>query len=809
MKDSRRTHWDKIIYEARAEVQATESQQQRRLDSLARPVEEEVSDGQALSGSNEYFGENLVNSHSSDGYILRSQSRIDTWASVFEWAEQQNKIRIASGFQDWKGPSLELLQSLRPCDLRQLLENEVLLRQFYGGQDCEDLVDEVSKCDLSAKKVRTLEYSVAKLVLKLLLYSSSDAQASMNGASVHDEPELPSPDDPPPGPFDDRDPLGSFGASKETQTAAIPTALPETQYRKDDRKLLRRLFQDKGEIYYRISELDGTLEELREISALSHPHFFEDFRSPSSPRYNGSFTMRCDPARTMNNSLYKILNEMSDERDVYTTVSKICFNLLKSETPPNTHSYNMLLMRFCHLKKTKFVHAIFRSMRESHIRPNEITHATLLRYYTDTGNGRGFTNYLLLMSGWNGGLVLAPTGLRIVDLVTERYHFFGLDCNPKAAMKARMNSEVYEALILGAIRFFGMQTAMEYYRDMISEGWAASVALLNGVLKKCLQSREWEAGFSVWNQIATTTEGASRTSYEWMLSLCQVCGHPAISDKILRDGVSQGVLPSSMMDMSPQIRHLSFEIYPKEIKSFAVGKRGRPECKSRKDDQAKKTTLDQSSKASAKVKQFRSFVNRVKSEKSRVKNEKSLILPIYNPDDSKPINWQILGQRLASLARDISKMSMDFATLRSNFRAHQLVNLQLIESVSTKVRGLNKDASQTMNTREYHEYLSRLQIRLRTTGQVTSRSLYEAFKSDRKSNPERWDGEALLDEENSESAIPSGSGLSHERLSMMRERIYYPQNDFDPSSDPPPLPESWNRLPKPELNGHDFMQPAW
>ncbi len=520
-KDDRRKQWDKVIREARATVEATEIQQQSRLAALTDDASREAIDHTGAAEQDiaveriikEVDARDVPKSEEQDQWVPIPDEKNDTWLDVFDWAQEQHKLREASGFQDWKGPPLSLLQGLSRHQLVELLSNERLLRRFYGGPDCNSLLDEQSRYPFSMKKTRTLEWSVAKMVLKLLIYCSKDSL----------EPEENS----------DR-PTGSLLGELFKDGETIQSKLNHTETR------LRTLHVE------RLSDLD-----------------YEDFERPQVPNYDDTAIEEVlyEQTREMNESLKKLLEVMGEETSMSDLMSKICYNLLTARKPPNTHTYNMLLVRFCILRKEELVRAVLDSMRESHVRPNEITHATLLQYFTATGNRHGFVYYCRRMEGLRGGLALANPEQYIHLVVKERYLIFGRD-HHKAAEKGRINGEVYESLIVGALQFLGGQTAMHYYRNMISEGWSPSLGIWLAILQDCCHRLDWTVGTAVLEQLEQTAMSINTLTYEWMLRLCQCCGQHEYFDQILRNGVHCGALPASMLELPDhaKLEHIAFLI---------------------------------------------------------------------------------------------------------------------------------------------------------------------------------------------------------------------------------------------------------
>ena len=290
-------------------------------------------------------------------------------------------------------------------------------------------------------------------------------------------------------------------------------------------------------------------ERLRTLHAdLRSQAYYETFDRPQLPNYDDVTVEDYEQTTALTTSLRDLLMLMEKGMENGDLISKICYNLLTARTPPTIHTYNMLLVHLCALGKDDPVKAVFYSMLESHIRPNELTHATILRYFTSTGDSIGFFEYMERMNGRGKGLALANPNYPIHPLLIGRYEMHGR-YYLKAFEKGRMNGQVYESLIVGVMHFFSDQLAMHYYRNMISEGWSPSLEIFLAILQDCYRRLNWAVGIAVLEQLERTAEKMTTLIYEWMLRLCQCCGQQGFFDQILINGVQCGALPASMLDL--------------------------------------------------------------------------------------------------------------------------------------------------------------------------------------------------------------------------------------------------------------------
>ena len=503
-KDNRRNEWDKVIEEVRATVDATEIQQQSRLAALSHDARLESSDSTRLIGHSVSVErvEKGVKTWDLQGNKERNKvtrapnHRKDTWLDVFDWAQDQQRLREASGFQDWKGLSLNLLQTLSGKELSGLLANDWLFRHFYGGPDCQRLVSGQYKRPVSLKKLRTLEWSVACMVLRLLVRCSENPWETW-------------------------------------EDSVCPC-----------KSLLRDLYEDRGALPRHVSYMRERLRTLHADRRIRS--YYEEFESPQAPNYDDTTIEDYKQTTEMNESLQKLLKLMDPQTNLSDLMSKLCYNLLATRTPPDIDTYNMLLTRFCILGRKDLVWVVRTSLLESHVRPNEITHTTLLRHFAAIGKRRSFWQYLERMEGRQLGLALARPKRTIHPLLKDRYLAVGTS-GRRVFEKGRMNGQVYESLIVGLIRYHDRQAAMHYYRRMISEGWETRNGIWIAILQDCCHTLDWTIGTAIMEQLEKGNQGFNTLVFEWLLRLCQCCAQQNFFDQILRNGVRCGALPASML----------------------------------------------------------------------------------------------------------------------------------------------------------------------------------------------------------------------------------------------------------------------
>ena len=564
-KDARSDHWDRVISKARADVAEVDHEQDRRLETLARIAE------QADLGIESTRSPCLHSPHPPIRYYDKTPQwftfpdlRSGNWVQVLEWASQQDQLRAASGFQDFKGIPLSLLQELSVNQIEQFIDDEDTLRRFFHWtSDSATKQEEPLKLLFSSKTLKVLEWTTAMMVWRMLSHCSESSTAIVCQLLDHAPAS--------------RDVNFREIFLKGPTEPGIPARWSFLSQQPDQdltsaEDLVHKSVLEKNDIQDGIARAKSCLNSLSQMDK-NDEHLFENFESPRLPWYGRRPNKRPRHEAALNHRLTPLLSEMEGGKDLSPMLSDICYGLLMSPTPPTIKTYNLLLIRFCQLRHESLVQVVWESMCESHVRPNETTYSTLLRFFTAMNNEVEFRKLVRRMKGYDGGVALAKQDLRIKPIAAQRVRGvrYGGHHSDLIFEKARMNQEVYESLIIGALKFMGEQSAMHYYKNMISEGWKATSEILNAILEDCCNRVDWEGACSVWQQIFAIAGKASEQAYEWMLRLCQECNKYPEAYQVLQEGALQGVLSLRMLDLLREFEKGKYRLSAKGMKRLMEG----------------------------------------------------------------------------------------------------------------------------------------------------------------------------------------------------------------------------------------------
>ncbi|OCK97632.1 uncharacterized protein K441DRAFT_655503 [Cenococcum geophilum 1.58] len=272
-------------------------------------------------------------------------------------------------------------------------------------------------------------------------------------------------------------------------------------------------------------------------------------RPTYSQDVHGEFHAICDE---MNNALQSIFRHRPTEPErAKVLVAKICHNLLVSPAPPDIQTYNILITGFARLEQPDLCSVVIDSLLETKIRPNEITCAAILDFYTRTNQPTEFSNFVALMRGINQGLMLAKPDIWINNAGKSRLVHLS---NGKTVQRVHQSPLIFDVLMHGVLRFAGCDRAMEIYHEMKSDGWGLGSKGLMMFLEDCAKQNDWANGCLVWEEIQmlkdkTNTMGKRETkshrswehrAYNTMLDLCRNTSHSIAFTEILNEAVACG-----------------------------------------------------------------------------------------------------------------------------------------------------------------------------------------------------------------------------------------------------------------------------
>ncbi|MCJ1246440.1 hypothetical protein MMC30_003647 [Trapelia coarctata] len=261
-------------------------------------------------------------------------------------------------------------------------------------------------------------------------------------------------------------------------------------------------------------------------------------RSQLFPKYTSQEAKGRPDQRKLNEKLYCL----SDSQPLVTLLSIICHHLLASPTPPDVHTYNVLIVKFCNLQYYDLAATAISSMFRGGIYPNEITTAAILRFFIHTSDEVRFNKYADFLNCKSLKAVVTPDSETGMATQRPAYNFQYEDM-------AACNAATHKELILGWLRFGKFEQALVEYQVMAHRGYLKNRInldrrILIAILQHCVQTANWEWGTAVWEALKERCDAGQHEliaeQYYWMLQLCVVCGRESDFDLVVVDGIKKG-----------------------------------------------------------------------------------------------------------------------------------------------------------------------------------------------------------------------------------------------------------------------------
>ncbi|KAK5121417.1 hypothetical protein LTR85_005249 [Meristemomyces frigidus] len=269
-------------------------------------------------------------------------------------------------------------------------------------------------------------------------------------------------------------------------------------------------------------------------------------------------------ARELGKSLQDLFRQHKDRANsTPALLAKVAYNISLSSAPPTVHTYNALLLGFRKMHPN-LVYSVIRSLRETHVTPNEVTNSTVLNHYTSMSDQKQFVRWVELMRGKHGGLALAREDIKITDIGASRLiRFKWREGAPDRVIQMPYPTpNVFGAIIKGVLAFSGFDTALGICEGMGHEGWGICMGGLSPLLMDCANRGDWTSGLAVWRQIQAL-KGRSATrqgqrmiaveqipvnAYAAMLRLCLACDRKETFQVIWRQTIrTHGYLQTSKL----------------------------------------------------------------------------------------------------------------------------------------------------------------------------------------------------------------------------------------------------------------------
>ncbi|KAL8714377.1 MAG: hypothetical protein Q9220_001710 [cf. Caloplaca sp. 1 TL-2023] len=501
-----------------------------RLEEWRSVIREARKDLQAVKVDQQRRISNLAQDNAAGDGVEFDGTDQGIWQETFAWAEGEIHERRVLGFEDWRGIPLSVLRNASADQIQDFRDTRSLYLPRFKGANGPDVWNSVTWAP-HVKKIRTLEWSTANLALELLHHALTDGLRSLPA----DVGEM-------------EDVLSQLSIASTSDLSSI---------------------------------LNYTRDQMRTLSSRrENDEYYHRFASPRFPRYRDDHTP--DQTDRLNGKLHSLFESCDYKPDKITKLlPTVCLHLLTSGSPPNVHTYNILISEFAAERRDDLIRCVLDSIDSTHIRPNEVTLAEALRHYVRISDARLFDRFVARMDGFGAGMQTAHPGLEFPELlnfqhrvrITKTFYgrppvaqYYELADTPRSRIekwarkakvkvfeKCRRNQEVHQALIQGALFFHGLSRGMKHYCAMSSEGWEPTQETVMSVLEHASIENDWDAGYAALRRLHGFAQPVEERAYVLMLQLGYKCYKYQELQGILQLGISHNVLPRAVLEMDWQM----------------------------------------------------------------------------------------------------------------------------------------------------------------------------------------------------------------------------------------------------------------
>lgn len=321
-----------------------------------------------------------------------------------------------------------------------------------------------------------------------------------------------------------------------SEEAAIGLAPHFSETILQDRDTLRRQLKARHDSFVKIGKAD---DHLKDYTPLQGGVGLCNYSQ------HGTDVERLGEVRALNARLGRLFHaQTTGHVSSPALLSTLAYELGASPVPPNLDTFNTILLGFSKVNMPDLTDKVISTLRQAHMRPNEISLALILQHYTDTNQSERFVHWVELMSGKHNGLALARPGIRVND--TARTRLVRKPDEPwKVIQLPYPTPGVFGAVIAGTLKFAGFDTALSICSKMGGEGWGLCMSGMIPLLRDCAARGDWTSGLGVWKHIEElnrtsrkkekgrwVSERIELSAFGAMLKLCLTCKQQARYDAI-------------------------------------------------------------------------------------------------------------------------------------------------------------------------------------------------------------------------------------------------------------------------------------
>ena len=241
--------------------------------------------------------------------------------------------------------------------------------------------------------------------------------------------------------------------------------------------------------------------------------------------------------RKLNNALEALFEQAAPDRsNIDIILAKICYNLLVSSSPPNIHTYDILIRSLTRLRLPDLAQVVVDSfLFDSKFMPTSKTVQLLLNHYSLQKDAAGFRAIVRRMRAVDGDMRIKKRRIDSLHKPTVQEWALSrkvLHRNGYLREKVSRDADIFDCLINGFLELDRLRCAVRYLRAALREGVQLSSKTLCRIALACTKGLDCEAGLLVlqallgqWEGGLTSTviySGPARFAMHRLFSLCGI-----------------------------------------------------------------------------------------------------------------------------------------------------------------------------------------------------------------------------------------------------------------------------------------------
>ncbi|TAQ89339.1 hypothetical protein B7494_g2315 [Chlorociboria aeruginascens] len=193
-------------------------------------------------------------------------------------------------------------------------------------------------------------------------------------------------------------------------------------------------------------------------------------------------------------------NGASQNDSIELMVSKLCYNLLISTSPPSINIYYTMIDHFAQMKLFSLSQLIVDSFfSDSRFCANQTFAQSLLNNYASNNDRDGFKSIVRCMQAREGNMKIRKEHIsRLIEPGVQKWALQNkvIHRNRWLIQKFPRSASTFECLIRNSLKLEDMSSVIRHFRSALREGQQINTELIYDIIKQLVDTLNWRAGLS-------------------------------------------------------------------------------------------------------------------------------------------------------------------------------------------------------------------------------------------------------------------------------------------------------------------------